>query len=138
LTLASSFVIGPTVWFGTQKIYSDEVEVFETTDDILEGEMKELQVGPKLEDTVLLIRHEGQIYCTQSKCAHFGFSLVKGKVFGDKVTCPLHNASFSIKTGKQDAGPVFNGLKTFPVEVANGKIKVKIPKSGWDAPPNLP
>ena len=98
--------------------------------------MRELQVGPQLEDTVLLIKYHGKVYCTQSKCAHFGFSLAKGFLSGDKVICPLHNAGFSIKTGKPDQGPVFNGLKTFPVEVSDGKIKVQVPKNGWDqAPP---
>lgn len=75
--------------------------------------MKELKVGPKDEDTVLVYKHQGKIYCTQSKCSHFGFSLAKGFLSGDKIICPLHNAGFSIKTGKADQGPVFNGLKTF-------------------------
>lgn len=52
---------------------------------------------------------------------------MKGSLFGDKVICPLHNAGFSIKTGQPDQGPVFGGLKTFPVEVSSGKIKIQIP-----------
>ena len=67
----------------------------------------------------------------QSKCAHFGFPLAKGVLIGDKILCPLHNAGFSIKTGEAEQGPVFGGLKTFPVEVKDGKIKVTIPKVGW-------
>jgi hypothetical protein len=49
--------------------------------------------------------------------------------------CPLHNAGFSIKTGKPDQGPVFNGLKTFDTEVKDGKIIVKVPKDTWNQPP---
>lgn len=110
---------------------------FELDDNLAEGEMRELQVGPKPEDTVLLTKYHGKVYCTQSKCAHFGYSLAKGFMSGDKVMCPLHNAGFSVKSGKPEQGPVFNGLKTFKVVVENGKIKVSVPKNGWDQPPPL-
>ena len=56
-------------------------------------------------------------------------------MFGDKIICPLHNAGYSIKTGQADQGPVFNGLKTFPVERKNGKIIVSVPKMGWENAP---
>lgn len=87
------------MWLGTQKVFNEEMITVETEDNLQEGEVRELQVGPKLEDTVLVIKYEGKVYCTQSKCAHFGFSLAKGLLFGDKIICPLHNAGFSIKTG---------------------------------------
>jgi nitrite reductase/ring-hydroxylating ferredoxin subunit len=48
----------------------------------------------------------------------------------------LHNAGFSIETGEPNQGPSFNGLKTFPVERVDGKIKVSIPKQGWSAVPD--
>lgn len=62
-----------------------------------------------------MINYQGDIYSIQSKCAHFGFNLSKGSLIGDKIVCPLHNAGFSIKTGQEEAGPVYNGLKTFKV-----------------------
>ena len=124
IVLLSSVSIGTSFWLSTRKIMSEETNTFEMDDNLGEGEMRELQVGPKLEDTVLVIKHHDKVYCTQSKCAHFGFSLAKGFLSGDKIICPLHNAGFSIKTGKPDQGPVFNGLKTFPVDVKGGKIIV--------------
>jgi len=56
-------------------------------------------------------------------------------MIGDKVVCVAHNAKFSIKTGAPEQGPVFGGLKTFPVERRDGKIIVSIPKVGWDSNP---
>lgn len=77
------------------------------------------------------------MHCIQSKCSHFGFNLAKGLLIGDKIICPLHNAAFDIKTGQQDQGPVFDGLKTFPVEkTPEGKIKLTVPKVGWESKPN--
>jgi nitrite reductase/ring-hydroxylating ferredoxin subunit len=70
--------------------------VIETDDDLREGEVRELLVGPKPDDTILVINYQGSIYSVQSKCSHFGFSLSKGTLFGNQILCPLHNAGFSI------------------------------------------
>lgn len=56
-------------------------------------------------------------------------------MIGDKLLCPLHNAGFSVITGEAEQGPVFGGLKTFPVEIKGDKIRVTIPKVGWDSKP---
>jgi hypothetical protein len=82
-----------------------------------------------------VINHQGTIYSVQSKCSHFGFSLAKGVLIGDKIMCPLHNAGFSIKSGLPDQGPIFNGLQTFDVKRVDGKIKVSVPKSSWQSLP---
>jgi nitrite reductase/ring-hydroxylating ferredoxin subunit len=121
------------IWYSSQKIVSEEIGQFETTDDLNEGEMREIQVGPKPEDTVLLVKYMGEYYCIQSKCPHFGYPMVKGVLSGDKVICPLHNAGFSIKSGYPEQGPTLDGLKTFPVEVENGKVRVSVPKVGWES-----
>ena len=133
---ATGLSTGLAYWMCSEKIFAEEQITVEIEDNLQEGEMKEVQVGPKIEDTVLVMRYQGKLYCTQSKCAHFGFALSKGLLVGDKLICPLHNAGFDIKTGKQDQGPVFDGLKTFPVEkTSDGKIKVTVPKVGWDSKP---
>lgn len=124
-----------SAWFTTYKVFPEEMQVLETDDDLREGEVRELLVGPKPEDTILVINYQGEIFSIQSKCSHFGFNLAKGLLVGDKIICPLHNAAFSIKTGGEDQGPVYNGLKTFQVERVDGKIRVSIPKSNWSSAP---
>jgi apoptosis-inducing factor 3 len=124
-----------SAWMTTYKVFSDEFLIFETEDNLQEGEVRELQVGPKPEDTILVINYQGEIYSTQSKCAHFGFNLAKGLLVGDKLICPLHSAAFSIKTGQEDQGPVFNGIRTFKVERIDGNIRVLVPKGSWESPP---
>lgn len=124
-----------SAWFTTYKVFPEEMQVLETDDDLKEGEVRELLVGPKPEDTILVINYQGDIFSIQSKCAHFGFNLAKGLLVGDKIICPLHNAAFSIKTGGEDQGPVYNGLRTFQVERIDGKIRVSIPKSNWSSAP---
>jgi nitrite reductase/ring-hydroxylating ferredoxin subunit len=128
--------LGFATWFSTNKYFAEELTVLETDDNLLEGEVRELLVGPKPEDTILVINYQGSIYSIQSKCSHFGFSLAKGLLIGDEIICPLHNSGFSIETGESNQGPSFNGLKTFPVERVDGKIKVSIPKQGWGSIPD--
>ena len=100
--------------------------------DLSDGQMKEVQVGPKKEDFVLISKVNGKYYCTEGKCSHFGFNLSKGVLLGDKVICPLHNASFSVVDGTHEGGPVLNGLQQFEItELGNGKLKVKVPISAF-------
>ena len=113
---ASGLATGYVFLFGSQKILTEEVATYEIEDNLQEGDMKEIQVGPKPEDTVLVVKYQGEYYCTQGKCSHFGFPLAKGLLVGDKVLCPLHNAGFDIKTGHPEQGPIIDGLKTFPVK----------------------
>lgn len=79
----TSLGVGLATWFSTTKYFSEEVTVLETDDDLKEGEVRELLVGPKPEDTILVINYQGSIYSTQSKCSHFGFSLAKGLLVGN-------------------------------------------------------
>lgn len=55
-------------------------------------------------------------------------SLSSGPLFGDKVKCPWHNASFSVKDGSMDEGPMFDGIQTFPVQLEGDHVKLKIKK----------
>lgn len=62
------------------------------------------------------------------KCSHFGFPLDKGELFGDRVICPLHLASFNVKTGTHELGPVFKGLPSYPVNVRDSKVYTRVPE----------
>lgn len=98
--------------------------------DLQPGQMKEVQVGPDpKKDTVVIANVEGTIYCVGSKCSHFGAPMAQGMLFGERVFCPWHLASFSVITGQPDFGPVFKALPTYTVEIENGKIFVNVPKS---------
>ena len=91
--------------------------------------MKAFQVGPdEKNDIILLSNINGVLYACGNKCSHFGAPLNKGLLFEDRVYCPYHLASFSVKTGFHDYGPVFKGIPTYEVEIKEGKVYVKVPK----------
>ena len=105
----------------------------------------ELPVGgmraARLEGTgVLVFRLDDGFYATQSSCTHMFAPLARGKVVdGCKVQCPLHRARFDIRSGEVVDWANFppgvqllnavrgeKALKTYPVSVVKGNVRVKI------------
>lgn len=98
-------------------------------DELIEGQMKQMVVGPDQEnDIVLLVRLNGEYYTVGAKCSHFGGSLAKGLLFADRVYCPLHLASFSVIDGTPDFGPVFKGIPVYKTKVKNGRVYAELPQ----------
>ena len=105
------------------------IDVF-GVEDIHEGQLKEVVVGPNSkEDTITFAKVDGQIYAFGSKCTHFGFPLAKGILLGDQLFCPLHLASFSVKTGFPESGVAYNGIPVYQVKVENNRVFVYSKKS---------
>jgi nitrite reductase/ring-hydroxylating ferredoxin subunit len=66
------------------------------------GKMKHVKAHNK---NILLSNVDGKIYATSNRCGHQNASLSKGSLNGHVVTCPLHSATFDVKTGKNLTGP---------------------------------
>lgn len=122
----------------TFKGFSSTVEAEETKsafkeheipflDELQEGEMRELKVGPKDEDKVLISKYQGKIHSVGNFCPHFGAPLSWGVLFEDKVLCPWHGAGFNIVTGAVEGAPVLDGLPKYEVISKDGKTYVKVP-----------
>ncbi len=96
--------------------------------DFKDGDLYEVPVGD--DKQILVARHEGKLYAIGSKCSHYGYPLAKGVKCENEVVCPLHDATFDIRTGKVIRGPGLDGLPTYAVRVArNGDVFVSIPTS---------
>jgi nitrite reductase/ring-hydroxylating ferredoxin subunit len=91
-----------------------DVEI-EFESELKDGEMKELKVGPKDDDKVLISRYNGKIYAVGNYCSHFGAPMSTGLMFDDKVLCPWHAAAFSVVTGAVENAPGMDGLPKFEV-----------------------
>jgi nitrite reductase/ring-hydroxylating ferredoxin subunit len=89
--------------------------------------MKELKIGPKDEDKVLIAKYKGKLYSVGNFCTHFGAPLSTGVLFEDKVVCPWHGAGFNITTGAHNSAPAVDGLPTFEITEKGGKFYVRVP-----------
>jgi 3-phenylpropionate/trans-cinnamate dioxygenase ferredoxin component len=106
-------------------------------DELAIGKMKGFAVG----DERLVVYHlDDGFYATQASCTHLFAPLARGKILdGCKVQCPFHHARFDIRTGKVIDWANFppgiqllnvvrgeKALKTYPVTVEHGEVRVKV------------
>lgn len=110
------------------KADSEKIEVeIDFAADLKDGEMKELKVGPKDDDKVLISRVQGKLYAVGNYCSHFGAPMSTGLLFDDKVLCPWHAAAFSVKTGALENAPGIDGLPKFEIVEKDDKHFVSVP-----------
>ena len=109
-------------------------------DALAEGERQVIKVG---EHSILLVRHEGQVYALASACPHMRLPLKGGKVEDDAITCPWHHSAFDLRSGDvKDWSPWppalgrmlgalsrRKALPVFPTKVEEGSIWVGLEES---------
>jgi len=120
-------------------------------DDVAAGGIKYVRVG---EEEIALCNHDGDIYAVSRRCGHQNAPLDQGALDGWIITCPLHDAQFDIRTGKNLSWPIdhdygdepvpepirrffmlekrlqwktrVHDLETWPVRVTDGAIEVEV------------
>ncbi len=91
--------------------------VVEGAEKMKDGDMREVKVGDKDSDKILLAKLDGKYYATGNFCTHFGAPLGNSLLIDDKVICPYHFAAFSVKDGNIEQSPALSGLATYSVTV---------------------
>jgi 3-phenylpropionate/trans-cinnamate dioxygenase ferredoxin subunit len=107
-----------------------------------EGEMNETWVdaGPAdriSREDVGRFEHDGKLYAlyrteddryfaTDGLCTHEQVDLSDGFVSGTIIECPMHNGRFDFTTGEAKGAPVCVNLATYPVEIDNGRIRLRL------------
>lgn len=81
----------------------------------------ETSAGP-----ITLYHLEDGCFATQDQCSHGNWSLADGILEAGVVECPLHGGKFCVRTGAVKAFPPVVPLKTFPVQVQDGQVWVKL------------
>lgn len=98
--------------------------------------MREVSVGE--EDSkakVLVHRHAGEFFVTSPSCSHYGAALHKGvSAAGGRggsptITCPLHDATFDLRTGKVVRGPSIDGIAVYTSVVKDGLVYADVPEA---------
>lgn len=74
---------------------------------------------------IALFNVKGRIYAIDNVCFHRGGPLGEGFLEGTVVTCPWHEWSFDVRTGKCTFNPNAS-VDTFQVRLKEGRIEV-----GW-------
>jgi len=82
-----------------------------------------VEVGDKLIGLYLV---DGTVYAIGNLCTHEFAILTEGLVEGDAIECPLHQARFSIKSGKVLSEPADTDVPSYPVKVSDDDIYVGV------------
>ena len=92
-----------------------------STSDLDDGQMTTVLVGGK---KVLLGRVDGSFYATAARCPHWGGPLPEGTLHGPRLLCPLHKATFDVRSGDLLEPPSLDGIAAFRVRVAGDDVFV--------------
>ncbi|MEW5800019.1 MAG: Rieske 2Fe-2S domain-containing protein [Bacteroidota bacterium] len=89
-------------------------------DEIKTGRGKKVVVDG---EEIVLFKVDHQVCAVLNLCPHQKFQKLHEGMFEDGiVTCPMHGWSYDVRTGISTNAD--GKLKTFPVEVVNGKVIV--------------
>ena len=76
-------------------------------------------------ERVLIANIDGAFYALRDACGHRQEPLSKGRLEGHVVECPLHFATFDVRSGKLLSGPVAEDVRTYAVQVKDDTVYVK-------------
>jgi 3-phenylpropionate/trans-cinnamate dioxygenase ferredoxin subunit len=102
---------------------SDNFVTVAREDEVPEGEAKVFEVN---DERVLLCRVEGSIFAIEDVCTHDDGPLGEGTLEGHAIECPRHGAQFDVRTGEVLSMPAAYPVKSFPVRVEDGEVKVDL------------
>ncbi|MFK0290144.1 bifunctional 3-phenylpropionate/cinnamic acid dioxygenase ferredoxin subunit [Streptomyces sp. NPDC090442] len=86
------------------------------------GESVRLDTAPP----IAVFNADGELYAIDDTCTHQDASLADGWLEGCLVECPLHAASFDLRTGAATCLPARRPVRTHPVSVENGMVYVHL------------
>jgi nitrite reductase/ring-hydroxylating ferredoxin subunit len=77
-------------------------------------------------EPICLYNLGGTICATQDTCTHADASLADGYIDGELIECPMHQATFDIRTGKAMSPPATEDLRVYEVDVDGSDIRILI------------
>jgi 3-phenylpropionate/trans-cinnamate dioxygenase ferredoxin subunit len=89
------------------------------------GEMKLVDAGGF---NVGIYNCGGELYAIEDRCSHDDGPVCLGPWDEEEcaVVCPRHGARFDLTTGKALSLPAYLPVRTFPVRVVDGTVKVDV------------
>lgn len=79
-------------------------------------------------DLVVCNTKEG-VFVVQNLCSHAMATLHDGRLRGCRLICPLHGASFDVRTGEVKGAPASAPIQSFPCRVVDGRVEADLSKA---------
>ena len=86
--------------------------------DLADGEMRCFEhIG---RDCIVVCRVGSELFALTDNCSHADTPLSECRLLCYGVTCPLHGASFDVRTGEHSGPPAWEGVPCHSVTEADG------------------
>jgi len=96
-------------------------------EEVSVGAVRLVEVGGR---QLALVNVDGEFFAVDNECTHRGGRMSEGELNEDwaehALECPLHGSVFDVRTGEVLNPPAQTPLRTYPVEVDGGAIKVLV------------
>ncbi|MHC5022315.1 MAG: non-heme iron oxygenase ferredoxin subunit [Planctomycetota bacterium] len=69
---------------------------------------------------------DGEYFAVDDTCTHAEASLAEGELINEEIVCPLHFATFNIRTGECTGPPASEDLATYPVRLSGEGVEIEI------------
>ena len=79
---------------------------------------------------VAVFHTDGELFAIDDTCTHQDASLSEGWLEDCMIECPLHAASFDLRTGRPTGPPAKRPVRTYAVLVEDGVVYVDAPARG--------
>jgi 3-phenylpropionate/trans-cinnamate dioxygenase ferredoxin subunit len=70
------------------------------------------------------------VFVVDNYCTHALARMSEGALKGTRIICPLHGASFDVRTGQVLGGPATAPLTAYPSRIVDGQVEVAVPEHG--------
>jgi 3-phenylpropionate/trans-cinnamate dioxygenase ferredoxin subunit len=91
---------------------------------LAEGEARRVYLGGRL---LIVAKVEGSFYAISALCTHWPEMIDAESLQGCEVRCPVHWATFDVRTGKATGGPTRKGVPVYPVTVSGDDLLIELP-----------
>jgi 3-phenylpropionate/trans-cinnamate dioxygenase ferredoxin subunit len=95
-------------------------------DEFPPGSSKLVVAGPGV--YVGVYNCAGSLYAIEDRCSHDDGPLCEGEwdEASCTVVCPRHGSAFELATGRPRSLPAYEPVKTYPVRIVDGVVRVDV------------
>ena len=92
--------------------------------ELVENMARSVRVSGK---KIVLVRQGDRIFALEDRCSHEEVALSQGFIEPGKICCTMHGAAFDLATGAALTPPAYEPVKSYPITIEDGIIKIQIP-----------
>jgi len=90
---------------------------------LADGKMRRVTVQGQ---NLVIVRQGDEFFALADRCTHENYALSDGFVESGKIGCPVHGATFELRSGAVLTPPAYEDVAVYPVRIVNGLVEVEI------------